>query len=220
MTGAILAGGRGRRMGTNKALLPFAGQRIIDGLVGKLRALFPEVLVVVSDPAPYAGLEVCTVRDRVPGKGPVGGIYTALYHSAFPHTFCIACDMPLANPALIAYLCQQSAGYDVVVPRTPDGYQPLHAVYGKGCLSHLEAMLRADCLRVEALFPAVRVRTVEAQELARVDANLASFVNVNTPEELDAALRLAAAREDESRQGPARGLGEGKGPRPGSGQHE
>ncbi len=194
MTGAILAGGLCRRMGRNKALLPFGGQRIIDGLLDKLRGLFSEVLVVVSDPAPYADLAARTIPDRLPGKGPLGGIYTAVSSSAFPHTFCIACDMPLANPALIAYLCAQAAGYDAVVPRTPDGYQPLHAVYGKGCLPQLEAMLRADHLKVEALFPALRVRVVEGPELARVDAGLTSFTNVNSPEELEAALRLAQAQ--------------------------
>ncbi len=207
MTGAILAGGLCRRMGRNKALLPFGGRRIIDGLLDKLRGLFSEVLVVVSDPAPYADLAARTIRDRLPGKGPLGGIYTAVSSSAFPYTFCIACDMPLANPALIAYLCEQAAGYDAVVPRTPDGYQPLHAVYGKGCLPHLEAMLRADQLKVEALFPALRVRVVEGSELARLDAGLTSFTNVNSPGELDAALRLATRGTDQKaeRKIPGRG---------------
>jgi molybdopterin-guanine dinucleotide biosynthesis protein A len=117
-----------------------------------------------------------------------------VYHSTFPQTFCIACDMPLADPAVIAYLGDQAAGYDVVVPRTPDGYQPLHAVYGKSCLPHLEAMIRADQLKIDRLFPSVRVRTVEAEELHRLDASLNCFVNVNTPEELEAAMRLAGLR--------------------------
>ncbi len=214
-------------MGANKALLPFAGQRIIDGLIGKLRALFPEVLVVTNDPAPYRDLEVPTIPDRVPGKGPVGGIYTALHWSSFSHTFCIACDMPLANPALITYLCEQSAGYDAVVPRTGDGYQPLHAVYGKGCLPHLEAMLRAGQLKVDALFSAVRLRIVEAQEIRRLDPDLTSFLNVNTPEEMEAALRFVAGKKSAEGQG-SRGAGEqaegetggrGEGERAGPGRH-
>lgn len=190
MTGAILAGGRSTRMGTNKALLPFGGRRIIESLLEKIHPLFPEVLIIANDPEPYAPLGVRVLPDRIPEKGSLGGIYTALHGSAYPHTFCIACDMPLANPAVIAHLRDRAAGYDVVVPRTTEGYQPLHAVYGKTCLPHIEAMIRADRLKIDRLFPLVRVRTVEAEELRPLDPSLRCFVNVNTREELEAAVRL------------------------------
>lgn len=190
MTGAILAGGRSTRMGTNKALLPFDGVRIIDGLLRKLRPLFPEVLVIANDRDAYADVGVPVFPDRIPEKGSLGGIYTAVFHSTFPQTFCIACDMPLANPAVIAYLRDRASGYDVVVPRTADGYQPLHAVYGKACLPHMEAMIRADRLKIDRLFPVVRVRTVEEEELRPLDPSLRGFINVNTREELETAARL------------------------------
>ncbi len=191
MTAAILAGGRSTRMGENKALLRFGGQRIIEGLVGKLRPLFAEVLVITNDPDAYADLGVPLFPDRIPEKGSLGGLYTAVHHSRFQHAFCIACDMPLANPAVMAYLRDRAAGYDVVVPRTGDGYQPLHAVYGRTCLAHMEAMIRADRLKIDRLFQAVRVRTVEEDELRVLDPSLACFVNINTREELEAARRLA-----------------------------
>ncbi|MBI1999904.1 MAG: molybdenum cofactor guanylyltransferase [candidate division NC10 bacterium] len=190
MSAAILAGGRSTRMGTNKALLPFDGVRIIDGLLRKLRPLFPEVLVIANDRDVYADLGVPVFPDRIPEKGSLGGIYTAVFHSTFPQTFCIACDMPLANPAVIAYLRDRASGYDVVVPRTADGYQPLHAVYGKACLPHMEAMIRADRLKIDRLFPVVRVRTVAEEELRPLDPSLRGFINVNTREELETAARL------------------------------
>ncbi|MFB3816548.1 MAG: molybdenum cofactor guanylyltransferase [Candidatus Methylomirabilales bacterium] len=191
MTGAVLAGGRSTRMGTNKALLAFEGVRLIDRLVGTLRPLFEEVLIVANDPAPYADLGVPVVPDRIPEKGSLGGIYTAVYHGRAPHTFCIACDMPFPSPAVIGHLRDAAPGYDLVVPRTTDGYQPLHAVYGKACLAHMEAMLRANRLKIDRLFPLVRVRTVGEDELRPLDPGLRCFVNVNTQEELAAANRLA-----------------------------
>jgi len=108
--------------------------------------------------------------------------------------------MPFANPAVIAFLRDMAPGYDAVVPRTADGYQPLHAVYGKTCLPHMEAMIRDDRLQVTRLFPAVRVRTVEEEELRPMDASLLCFANVNTREELEAFARVAARMEDEIRQ--------------------
>lgn len=208
MTGAVLAGGRSTRMGANKALLEVGGVRIIEGLLHAIRPLFPEVMIVANDQDAYAEFGLPVFSDRIPEKGSLGGIYTALFHSAFPQTFCIACDMPFPNPAVIAYLCDGASGYDVVVPRTPDGYQPLHAVYGKACLPHMEAMIRADRLKIDRLFPAVRVRTVEEDELRRLDPSLRCFVNVNTREELEAAAFLARGECGEirpRRRGPSGG---------------
>jgi molybdopterin-guanine dinucleotide biosynthesis protein A len=200
MTGAILAGGGSSRMGTDKALLEFGGERIIERLLRTIRPLFPEIMIVANDTDAYAELGVPIWPDRIPGKGALGGIYTAVSHSTSPQTFCIACDMPFANPTVIAYLRDVAPGYDVVVPRAPDGYQPLHAVYSKTCLPHMAAMIRADRLKIDRLFPAVRLRTVEEKELRPMDPSLLCFVNVNTREELEAAARLAAGNEDDIRQ--------------------
>lgn len=129
--------------------------------------------------------------DCLPGKGALGGLNTAVFHSAFPQTFCIVCDMPFPNSAVITYLRDLGPEFDAVVPRTADGYQPLHAVYSKACLAPMEALIRADRLKIDRLFPSVRLRTVEEQELLIMDPLLLAFVNVNTREELEVAARLA-----------------------------
>ncbi len=190
MTGVVLAGGRSTRMGTNKALLELGGARIIERLLRAIRPLFQEIAIVANDAEAYADLGVPIWPDRIPGKGALGGIYTAVYRSAFPQTFCIACDMPFPSPAVIAHLRDLAPGYDVVVPRTADGYQPLHAVYSKTCLSSMETMLHADSLKIDRLFPTVRLRTVEEAELRPLDPALHCFVNVNTWEELKVAAQL------------------------------
>ncbi len=194
VTGAILAGGRSRRMGSNKAVLPFGGRRLIEHALDILRPLFSETLIVADEAAPYAGLGVPVRVDALRDKGPVEGIRTALASSSHPRTFCLACDMPLAKPAAIALLCRLAPEFDVVVPRTAAGYEPLHAVYSRSCLPHLERLLRGGRLRVDELFSAVRVRRVEVGELRRLDPDLTGFFNVNTPEELAAAWTLLEKR--------------------------
>ena len=191
MTGVVLAGGRSTRMGTNKALLEFDGARLIERLVRTIRPLFSEIAIVANDPETYAYLGVPIWPDRIPGKGALGGIYTAVFHSICPQTFCVACDMPFPNPTVISYLRDLAPGYDVVVPQTAGGYQPLHAVYSKSCLPLMQAMILADRLKIDPLFPAVRLRTVEETELTPLDPCLLCFVNVNTREELEAAARQA-----------------------------
>jgi molybdopterin-guanine dinucleotide biosynthesis protein A len=195
MTGVVLAGGRSTRMGRNKALLECGGARIIERLLDTIRPHFREIAIVANDAGPYAYLGVPVWPDRIPGKGALGGIYTAVSRSTSAQTFCVACDMPFPNGAAIAYLRDLATGYDAVVPRTADGYQPLHAVYGKTCIPPMEAMIHADRLKIDRLFPMIRLRTVGEEELRPMDPALRCFVNVNTREELEAALRLAGGIE-------------------------
>jgi molybdopterin-guanine dinucleotide biosynthesis protein A len=181
-------------MGGAKALLSLGGERIIDRIVRALAAVFADLLIVANDPGPVAGCGVPVHPDRIPGAGALGGIHAALAASPAPWTFCIACDLPFADPDLVAFLASLTPGVDAVVPRTPGGLEPLFAVYAASCLPTLEARIRAGALRADGLVGAVRTRIVEAEELRRIDPRLRSFVNVNTPEELARARRLLAER--------------------------
>ena len=133
-TGIILAGGKNLRMGQNKAFLEVQGQRIIDRTKSLFVDLFDEVLLVANSLPDYLDLNLRTVADLYREKGPLGGIFTGLFHASFPHAFVAACDMPFLNRALISHLVGLSPGYDIVIPLTEDGLQPLHAVYSRKCL--------------------------------------------------------------------------------------
>src|SRR5205814_447315 len=105
--GVVLAGGRSRRMGADKALLRAraGGPALIEVVVGRLReAGLGSVLVVTNSPEEYAFLGLPAVADEVPGAGPLGGILTGLVYSPFERVFVVGCDMPLLRPALIKYL--------------------------------------------------------------------------------------------------------------------
>ena len=177
-------------MGSDKGLLRIGSRRLIEVVLETIRPLFSEILIVGNDPTAYEGPGVPVVPDRIPEKGPLGGVHAALCSSHSPHTFCVACDMPLLNPAVVAHLCRLAPGYDAVVPEWDAGCEPLHAVYGQSCLPHVERMVRENHLRVDALFSAVRVRRVAADELRPLDPLLRSFMNVNTPDELEIARRI------------------------------
>lgn len=176
-------------MGENKALLSLGGMRLIDRVVGVLGAVFDDLLVVTNTPQLYAELGLPMVGDVYPGKGSLGGIYSAIYHVATPYCFVAACDMPFLKAALIRYLLDQRAGYDVVLPDIDGDMQPLHAVYGKACLPPMLRRLEANRLKIVGFLPDVRVRTVSAGEVRHLDPELLAFQNLNTPEEFQAAAR-------------------------------
>jgi molybdenum cofactor guanylyltransferase len=196
------AGGDSRRMGRNKALLPVppGDLPLLAYLVRKLAPLMPEqTLVVYNDPelANSSGLvhEVKFVEDRWGSSGPLGGIVTALEQCS-GWVVVLACDLPFVSIDVIQLLWsvaeQQGEKCDVVLPRVGGRIQPLYALYHVRSYTYLEEALDAGVRRVQDAINQVHVCIVEEMDLRRVDPELHSFTNVNTPQEWEAArARLA-----------------------------
>ncbi len=183
MIAVILAGGKSTRMKSNKALLPYRGERFIERIHRQMASIFPEVIVVTNTPEPYRSLSFRTVSDIHPGKCTLAGIHAGLIHSATRNLFVVACDMPDLNETLIRHIASRAGHSDVVIPESNGGLEPLHAVYGKGCLSVMEENLSSEKRKVIACLDRLKVTIVLQEEIARIDPKFLSFRNINTPEE-------------------------------------
>ncbi|HZD54858.1 MAG TPA: molybdenum cofactor guanylyltransferase [Candidatus Aquicultoraceae bacterium] len=183
ISAAILAGGRSRRMGRNKALLPYRGRPLIAYVFETLESLFEDIFLVTDDPGPFDFLPCPKIPDRVPGKGPIAGIDAALTHSRAPLVLAVGCDAPFLSPRLLELLVEKSEGSDLVIPCGPGGPEPLCAVYGKGCLPLIEESLRTGDLRLADLRKRLHAREIPMEEVAAVDPGFHSFRNINTPGE-------------------------------------
>jgi molybdopterin-guanine dinucleotide biosynthesis protein A len=181
----VLAGGESRRLGRDKCLLPVEGRTLLARTLALLANVTDDLLVVSNDPARAAdlGLPVRLVADDQPGVGALMGLYSGLKVARHERALAIACDMPFLNLSLLHYLVSLSAGYDVVLPRLGAVAEPLHAVYGKGCLGPMERHLALGRRRIIAFFDEVRVRYVEEAEIDRYDPRRLSFLNINTPQD-------------------------------------
>ncbi|NTV50061.1 MAG: formate dehydrogenase accessory sulfurtransferase FdhD [Geobacteraceae bacterium] len=183
VAGVILAGGESSRMGRNKALLEVNGERMIETAYRRMAELFDEVLLVTNTPEIYDFIPCRKIADIYPGMGPLGGIHAALTNAVAERAFITACDMPGLNPMLIRELCSIQGGVDVVIPETPGGLEPLHAVYAKSCLPKMEMMLQAGERRILSFFDLAQVRLVPRGRIAALDPDYASFRNINTQED-------------------------------------
>ena len=186
LTIVINAGGKSLRMGENKALKLFAGQPLISRMISRLEPIAQELLVTTNQPQELEFLGLPLVPDMLPGKGALSGLYTAVAAAHQPLVAVLACDMPFINPDLLAVQRDilRNEGVDVVVPWSPQALEPLHAIYRKStCLPAIEAALHADLRRLISWFPQVKVREMQAPEVAQVDPQFTSFINVNTPQE-------------------------------------
>jgi molybdopterin-guanine dinucleotide biosynthesis protein A len=191
----IQAGGVSRRMGQDKALMPFLGKPLIVRIVQRLSGLGEELIVVTNRPEEYAFLGLPLVTDIIPGRGALGGLYTALKVAKNPVIAMAACDMPFINRDLLAYQRDllEKDRFDAVIPKTDFGTEPLHAVYERAsCLSKVEAVLNEGSWRLDSWFPQAKIHFLLTEEILRFDPRLIVFQNLNTPEDLREAEKLAA----------------------------
>lgn len=195
ITLSIQAGGESRRMGRDKALMPFLGRPLILQVMERLAAFADEVIITTNQPADYTFLGLPLFADLQPGRGALGGLYTAINAAKHPLVAVVACDMPFASRALFEYerdLLVES-GADVVISSTAEGLEPLHAVYRRAtCLPAIQDALAAGEWKLIAWFPNVKVRTLTPEETARHDPQGLAFLNLNTSEDFRQAERLAA----------------------------
>jgi len=190
----IQAGGDSRRMGEDKGRKLFLGRPLIQRVVDRIAPIANEILVTTNHPVDYAFLNLRVVPDLIPGRGALGGIYTALASARYPIVAVVACDMPFASAALleaaISLLVREEM--DVVVSRSTGGFEPLHAIYRRlTCLPVVRTAIDANQLKIIDWFSSVRVRELSLDEVAAIEPSGLVFRNVNTPEEFSEAERLA-----------------------------
>jgi len=188
VSAAIMAGGKSRRMGQDKAWIELDGEPLIKRVADVLAQVADEVIVVANDPK-YETLGLRVVHDRFPEGGALGGIATGVSAARHDRVLVAACDMPFLSVEVWRVLLDHRYEADVVIPKIAGELETLHALYTKACVAPMERSLAAGKMRVISFFDEVRVQPIEERELRVADPTLRSFTNVNTPEELATALR-------------------------------
>lgn len=183
--GILLAGGKSSRFGSNKALATFLGRPLISHASALLSSLFQETLLITNTPEAYNFLNWPMTGDIFPGAGPLAGIHAALNKVASPKIFVIGCDMPLVQESLVRLLCQESEGWDAVVPDLDKGLEPLCAVYSQTCLPLIEKNLQEGNRKLYRLFEQIRTKRIPPETLRQADPGLISFENINRLTDLE-----------------------------------
>lgn len=196
-SGVILAGGSGSRLGIEKSLLLFCGKPLIQLIVKKLLCAVDEVVIVARN-----GRQADILRELVPeahfacdcisGYGPVAGLDAGMTHAKGDYAFASGCDLPFLSVPVIDKLFELAAGYDAAVPIQPEGYMdPLHSVYRreKMRLACERAIARGE-RRISGPLRELHLNLVPVEALRPFDPELLTFFNVNTKEDLKAALKL------------------------------
>jgi len=201
MTLVVLAGGRSRRMGRDKAFLPVGDGVLLERVVAPLAGFFDEVVVSASSrrraaailgrlDVPGLAARLLPAGDEVPGQGPLRGLLTGLRAARNEACFVLAADMPDVKPSAVRALSRRAAGRDCAVAVGPDGYkEPLLGVYMRSVIPAVEGLLSSGRRSLLDLYPRVRSAFVGlGPELMPA--------NINTPEDYRAFIgkRVAGDR--------------------------
>lgn len=183
-------------MRRDKRFLDVDGIPLLDRVLQALSAVCEELFIVAAEletGLSRGGAQV--VIDEIPGTGTLGGAYTGLLHATCDRAVVVACDLPYLNRSLLRWMAARDPAADILMPRLSTGLQPTHAIYRKSCLPAIEGLLRAGQLKAQHLVeqPGLHVTMIEEAELRPHDPNLLSFLNLNTPADLEMARKLLAS---------------------------
>ncbi len=180
VTGVLLAGGKSRRMGQDKANLKLNGESLFDRSLKLLQMFFAQI-IIAGDRPDLAQTDIPCFADIHPGSA-LGGLHTGLKRANTEWIFVAPCDMPYPDPRIVDRLLANRAGVDAVVPRSPEGYEPVFALYHKNCLALMELMLSQNQFRIYDFYQQIAIRYLDPPELP--DGWRRSLININTPEQL------------------------------------
>jgi molybdopterin-guanine dinucleotide biosynthesis protein A len=181
----ILAGGKSRRFGSNKAFFVIDGKIVIERVIA---AIPPNhaIFIITNSAAEYAPLNLPTLSDNFPDAGPLAGIQAGLVHSSYEWNFFLASDFPCLQRNSIDEIClrlflNKNEGemekIQVILPMTKDGPQPLCALWSKSALPFIAAALQSKNLSVRQLLNKLSLQYI-------TPSNPEVLFNLNTPGDL------------------------------------
>ncbi len=200
----VLAGGKSSRLGRDKVLERIGDSTLLERTIEQLIPMGREIILVGANGSALRQISrfpgIRAVADVLPGKGPIGGLYTGLSASRTQHNLVVGCDTPFLNLDLLDYLLEISDDYDAVVPRIGRLVEPLQAAYSKSCLPAISANIEAGKLKIFDLYSVIRVKYVEEAEIDRFDPDHRCFLNINTEADLTEAKKILHERARQSAQ--------------------
>lgn len=183
----ILAGGMSRRMGRDKAALPFGEETMLSRLIRIYRPYFDLTAVSVNSAGRFDTCGALEVVDRRPGDGPMAGLEAAFLDTGADLIFLTATDLPFGDPALAQCLMKARGDRDVCLIRSDKGLEPLFAVYSSSCLDVVRKSLEEGRRSMFNVLRQMDTLELTGKDLPQFDLGRI-LRNVNDPEEYARAL--------------------------------
>jgi molybdopterin-guanine dinucleotide biosynthesis protein A len=187
ISGVILAGGSNKRFGgITKTNVVINGETIISRIISTISDFFDEIIIVTNKPEEFQEfLRYKILKDQYLKSGPLGGIHAALKASSGDAIFVFAGDMPFLDKEIISDQINEfnKREHDVFIPKIAQFIEPLHAIYRKSVLNHLDRFLLEGKNRAVRDF--ISEVNVGYLQMTKNEKTELAFVNINSPSDLD-----------------------------------
>lgn len=181
----ILAGGKSSRMGSDKGLLPFDGQPLVQKIIEQLSPIINEI-IIVSNNREYEKFGLKVIEDLIVDKGPAGGIHAALSNAKTEQIFVVSCDMPFITPEAVTYMVQQASQSQITLPLYDGRIQPLFGVYSRQCLPKWTMLIKQGIIKLQAMILHFDLLKVNIENNDLFEESL--FTNINDRNDFNKAL--------------------------------
>jgi molybdopterin-guanine dinucleotide biosynthesis protein A len=206
VTGAILAGGSSRRLGQDKVTLKLGDKPLALWVAEALAPAVADLWLVTNHPQAHVSLGLPLVTDLVPFQGPVGGLATALFYARTPWVLLASADAPFLTPNLALALAGAAGKISrpALVCRSERGLEPFPGLYAVRLMSRVQEFLQEDRSFI-AFLERLRPQVWRSETWKTFDAEGASFLNLNQPEDLARLEAWAARRQGSNAPGERKG---------------
>ena len=191
----VLCGGKSSRMGTQKMLLPFGPELVLQRMVRIVGSVVSPVAVVRASQQSLPELppETVIVTDDYDNMGPLAGLYSGLtaLSATADAVYATSCDAPLLKPEFVRYVCDQLGDADMAICFDGRYHHPLAAVYRTHLANDIAKLITEERLRPVFLMDGCDARVIDVGTARHVDSELDSLRNMNTPDDYRTLLNQA-----------------------------
>jgi len=188
---AILAGGKSRRMGRDKAFVELAGAPMIQWVISAVAQCSARALIISNEPGKYSQFGLPVYPDVIPGMGPLSGLHTAFTVTGADRVMIAPCDSPFMSPDVIKFILNYpDGGADAVIPFVDGREQGMLAVYSRGAVDRFEERIASASMMFDEFRLSLNRIFISENELRAVEPDLRTFLNVNTPSDFQSTATL------------------------------
>ncbi|ONI39637.1 hypothetical protein AN639_02475 [Candidatus Epulonipiscium fishelsonii] len=183
----ILMGGQNKRMkGQHKAFLNINNTSFLQTIISNIGQLAP-IYISVNDASIVKDISYPVLEDVYNNIGPIGGIYSSLNRIPYKYVFVVGCDMPFISADIVQYLYNHiDAETDCTILSDNKGRLfPTAGIYSTSLIPKIEAQILSQNYRLYTLMENANIINIETTPL-----NLKNLININTPEEYQAILKI------------------------------
>lgn len=186
---AILAGGKSRRMGSDKAFVELAGAPMIQWVITAVAQCSGVAFIISNEPEKFTSFGLPVYPDIIPGMGPLSGLHTAFAVTGADRVMIAPCDSPLVSPGAIKLILDYpDRDAEAVIPFVDGREQGMLAVYARSGIERYADRIATASIMFDEFRLGLNRVFIGEEELRKVDPGLRTFLNVNTPVDIETAI--------------------------------